>query len=215
MAIYPLGKEGKSSPIHSFMREMARTSTRYPQDAPVQLSVNVTNALDCLVVLLIASYFAPWQTDTLVRSVAQQAYFHNYEGEWFNVQKVLEHEEQSSEAISDKIVEIYGARTYYGNLLPRAEVVLRRIKFKDITKKSNRPIHRGQRIRGYRDKGSRRLPHEFHGDPPIPEQREDRRHLVRHPLLYNPEKTKVRNQNGNMLDSTTLQKEVKQNEYNE
>lgn len=175
--------------------------------------MNCTSALDSVAALICASFFAPWQTDCLVRSIAQQAFHHNYEGEWVNVQILLENEDQSSKGIMDKACELYGPRAYYGNLVSRCEKLLRRIKFKSLTTENTQPIHKGQRVRGYRDKGSRRLPHEFHGDPPLTEQREDRRNLVRHPLVGDWEE--IQDQNRNMLEFTAPKKGDEQDEYND
>jgi hypothetical protein len=59
----------------------------------------------------------------------------------------------------------------------------RRIIEKDLTKPSKHKVRRTQRKRGYTDKGSRRLPHEYHGEPNTSKEREDLRSQINHPIL--------------------------------
>lgn len=161
---------------------LAQTSTRY-SDNPVSLRLNVTKPYEALAAYYLSLYFRFWQTDTLVRSLAHRAYANNYQGKWELVQEVLELELSQPEELEAWFIKVGLANEFFGVILPDAEKIERRVNYRDMSRPSNHYVRRTQRIRGYRDKGSCRLPHEHHGIPPTPEEREDRRPLVHHPLV--------------------------------
>jgi hypothetical protein len=111
------------------------------------------------------------------------AYSKNYEGEWANVQFFLEYEGLTAPKFEELYIERYGAHAFYGNFLRETLRNSRSIKVTDRNAVDTRPVKKKQFRRGYNDKGSLRLPHEFHGERPSAEERIDRRNNVAHPLL--------------------------------
>lgn len=167
--------------------KLAETLSQYSNRFQIfSIRLNVTRSFDALCAAYLASFFKPWENDVLIRHLAQLAYRGNYKGRWITLQAMLEDGIQSPERFQERFIELRGPNEFYGNLLPRARKLERRLQQKDLLEKNNRPVQRTLRHRGYRDKGSRRLPHEFHGDPPVKPNRDDRRHLVNHPLLDFP-----------------------------
>lgn len=137
--------------------------------------------------LYLSLHFKEWETDHLVRTIAQKAYQYSYEGEWWTVQRFLEEQFSTPQQFEENWTRISGKPTeeFYGNLVPFSARLEKRIDYRDTTKTFPRKVRKPQRKRGYADKGSRRLPHERHGDPPVREK-EDRRNLIEfNPLLKN------------------------------
>lgn len=138
----------------------------------------------CLIFILTHISSLPWITDDITRRIAQKAYQANYEGEWETVQFLLEQNLQTPEQFYRYFLERHSPEEFFGNLRKRAMRVLYLVR--TVKRDPHGSYVRPQRIRGYRDKGTYHPPHEFHGDPPERDQKVDRRHLVRHPLLYDP-----------------------------
>lgn len=164
---------------------LAETSTLY-SDTPVNLRLEIRKPIEAIAAYYLSLYFAPWQTDVLVRSIAHRAYANCYQGKWELVQKILELELSRPEELEDWY-KSYNPFEFYGCVLPESIIVEKRVRYKDSRKPNNSPVRRPQRRRGYNDKGSRRLPHEDHGDAPTREEREDRRLQVAHPLIREQE----------------------------
>lgn len=185
-----------------FLVETSSTPAKVPQNPEVKLAqslarcsnhaaevrkihLNIYNSFEAKVAIYLSTYFKPWETDSLIRHIAQMAYSRNYQGEWKTVQELLETELQTPEQYRKKFFELRSAEEFYGNILRLAQkfVDSRRFYITDEQKEKVHRVKRPQRHRGYRDKGSGRLPHEKHGEPPVKPDREDRRPLVNHPLL--------------------------------
>lgn len=160
---------------------LAETSTLY-SDTPVSLRLEIRKPIEAIAAYYLSLYFAPWQTDVLVRSIAHRAYANCYQGKWQLVQEILELEVSRPEELEDWYL-AHNPFEFYGCVLPETIIVERRVRYRDSRKSINSPVRKPQRRRGYNDKGSRRLPHEDHGDPPIREEREDRRLQIAHPLI--------------------------------
>lgn len=150
---------------------------------PIQIRANIYSAKEALILTYLSTYFEYWETDKLVGNIGQKAYKHNYNGEWRIVQDFLETKLQTPKQFEDKYLSIFGPHDFFGNFLPKAVRYLQRIKVINLTKPDTRPVTKRVYRRGYNDKGSRRLPHEFHGDPPQKKEKEDRRKHISHPLL--------------------------------
>lgn len=168
----------RETPLDSLYETMAVTSARHP--ATIEMRYNVRNAYESLALLLILSAFAdePWKTEVVIRTIAQTAFAQRYSGKWRQVQEILELENPTPDSVVLKLLEFMSIDDFFGNLVPRAKVIWRTMKFLDTTQKCNRPVIKPQFRRGYRDKGSRRLPHELHGLPPSHPPEVDRRHKV-------------------------------------
>lgn len=147
------------------------------------------------VLLFIFSFieeFPYWETEKIYRTLQNRAFLGNYQGKWHLVQEFLELENPNL----DQAYQIWqnhgGSFRTFQNLFK--EVRLKRDIYVSATFDS-RPIHRPQRKRGYDDKGSRRLPHEYHGIPgKLKEEdpeRLDRRNKVQHPLIEKKEERKT------------------------
>lgn len=166
----------------------AEIPSEYP-DLPrvVSLRCSVTKASQALGVLfyLVNQQVPPWESDVIYRSLGLQAYRCNYNGEWRTVQELLEAEQQTPEEYKQIFLKTHSPEDLYGNYLQKDKMRYfgRLIFAKNLESPDDRPVKRTIRKRGYSDKGSRRLPHEHHGDPPIRPQREDRRNRINHPLL--------------------------------
>jgi len=143
-----------------------------------------TSAWDCLCLLYLMSHVAGvyWLTEEITRQISQKAYQCDYQGEWEAVQFLLEQSISTPEEFYWKFIEVKSPEEFFGNLVPRAKRLSLGMKcFK--RKPSRKPVNYPQRKRGYRDKGTYRPPHEFHGDPPEKDQKLDRRGRVYHPLI--------------------------------
>lgn len=150
---------------------------------------NLSSSWDCLAMIYILSHFGDfyWMTDTLYRKMSERAYVANYEGEWSIVQNFLEQYPQTPQQFYDLWLLYKSPEEFFGNLKKRAK----RLSYGCHLKPNNpqgRRVRKPQRVRGYRDKGTLRLPHQYHGDPPVPEaQKLDFRGRCGHPLLREKE----------------------------
>jgi len=178
---------GGKNPLRKLEEQLAETSARY-SDPRVELRANVTSARSALSFLLICSWFGnePWRTEVLIKTIAQAAFAARYAGKWKLVQTLLELEPESfnPETVIATLLAQVSPYEFYGNLVNDALAFYRSIQFRDTTKHPSRRVRRPQFRRGYRDKGSRRLPHEQPVDPPTRPPLTDRRHKVHcNPLL--------------------------------
>lgn len=149
------------------------------------IRASITSARDCLSLIYLMTYFRFWETESIIKAIAQNAYAKNYEGEWSNVQEFLEYKDLTTEQFEAYYIQRYGAHDFFGNFLKRSVRISRTLKFNDRNKKDTRPVRKPQFRRGYNDKGTLRLPHEYHGERPYSDNtnRIDRRKQVAHPLL--------------------------------
>lgn len=176
-----LFEQVKEKSPESPRENLAKTSTLY-SDTPVSLRLQITKPIEGIAAYYLSLYFKEWNTDVLVRSIAYRAYSNNYQGKWKLVQEILELPIHTPQEMEEWYKD-YNPSEFYGNVLPLSEELEKRVVYKDPRRGNFSKVRRGIRRRGYKDKGSRRLPHEMHGDPPLPIQREDRRLLVSHPLV--------------------------------
>jgi len=128
-----------------------------------------------------------WLTEKWIKAQAQRCYSQQYEGEWATLQVLLQTSTDPQE-FRKNALEIFGARTFYGNLIPYSERYGRtvRLQSEDFIRRARRKTRR----RGYTDKGHRIEDHEHHGiqgrpDSGIPLL--DFRDLIQHPLLQSNE----------------------------
>lgn len=157
----------------------------------IQIGGNLTTAKHCLCWIYISLYFQYWETDKIIKAIGQKAYVQNYNGQWKNVQAMLETQLQSPEQFEQKYFLLYSPYDFFGNFLPLAERISRTTKVTKVTSEDKRPVRKPIYRRGYKDKGSTRLPSEYHGEPPLKPEREDRRHLIKHPLLEEESSSKI------------------------
>lgn len=138
---------------------------------------------DALCVLYLLSHLEShyWITDEIHRKLAQQAYISNYEGEWENVQFILEQYPQTPKEFYDLFLKFHSPEEFFGNLVRRARRLSKGIRSKQ--RDPHGPVRKVQRHRGYRDKGTLRPPHQPVVDPPLRAEKFDRRTKLGHPLL--------------------------------
>lgn len=174
----------KPQRVHS-IEELAESLSQYSNRPDIfQVSLNVTNSWMSMAALLITTFYKPWETDGLVKHIANMAYQKNYEGQWKTVQELLETGLQSPEEFQRRFCELRAPEEFFGNLLPAAGRLAKIMLLKNLQQKNNRKVKRKVRHRGYRDKGSLRFSHERHGEAPSrKEHTEDRRSRVAHPLV--------------------------------
>lgn len=140
---------------------------------------------DCLAMIYILSHVADfyWMTDYLYREISKKAYVANYEGEWRTVQVFLEQYPQTPQQFYELWLNYKSPEEFFGNLKKRAKRLSYSCHLRPNSPQGGR-VRKSQRVRGYRDKGSLRLPHQYHGDPPVPvTPKLDYRGRVGHPLL--------------------------------
>lgn len=154
----------------------ARTSlcTDIPKEFWTKISVQDTEMI--LATLLSLDMITP-QTDNycLVESlrthIGKMAQNYRYEGRWSDIKDYLQnvkpfHFRDGLYFIISKI----GTHAFYGNFIKKMVKAIENIKlrkmYQDVVT-DRRPVKKSQRKRGYNDKGSRRLPHEFHGSRPL------------------------------------------------
>lgn len=139
-----------------------------------------------------------WETERLYTTMAQKAYMAQYEGLWSKVQAMLELETQDFISMTKYFLEHIGTFNDLSNYLTGKGVTLKPKYYDSVLDK--RPVRYPQRKRGYDDKGSRRLPHEYHGEDlvsPDTREREDRRKHIAHPLVREKFKTPQENRDRN------------------
>jgi len=166
-------------------KKIAESQSLYSDVEPriIKISANLSSARNALGYIYIALHYEYWETEDLIRSIGQKAYLQNYNGKWKTVQEFLESEFQTPKDFEDKFISVFGPHDFFGNFLPAVEKQYRLLKVTDLTKEKTGKVNYPQFHRGYKDKGSLRLPHEYHGDRPVGPERLDRRQNIKHPLL--------------------------------
>lgn len=161
----------------------AESSTARSVPPLISLRCQFTKPWEALALIYISIDYPEWETDILIQTIAHRAYANNYNGRWRTVQAMLEVDLQSTEQFRVEFLKYFSKEEYYGNLLRLVKLMNLRKQEKNLLRKNERTPKYPQRKRGYADKGSRRYPHEHHGQPYAENNREDRRKLVHHPLL--------------------------------
>lgn len=136
------------------------------------------------ILLMLTATEAPfWETERIYFQLGQRAYLSQYKSLWNHVQGLLELKSQTFIEMIKYFLEHIGNFNDLSNYLDGRL----RVKAKYYTSVlDKRPIRYPQRKRGYDDKGSRRLPHEYHGEDLTQEYKEeriDRRQNINHPML--------------------------------
>lgn len=148
------------------------------------LGVQISTSWESLSLIYILAHVWDlyWMTDEIIRKIAHKAYQMNYEGSWAIVQEILEQQFQNPQEFYEVFLRFYSPEDFFGNLKRTAKRTIWKIRFQK--RDPHGPIRRTQRVRGYRDHGTLRPIHQYHGIPPSSDvEKEDRRHLVAHPLL--------------------------------
>jgi len=121
-------------------------------------------------------------TEKVIRKIANKAYLADYQGEWQIVQDFLQKHPTSPSDFYEIWLTHKSPEEFFGNLRKRAAKLSMLVRI-NTENPLRRKVVYPQKARGYKDKGTLRPPHEFHGDPPVSPQKLDYRHLVGHPLL--------------------------------
>lgn len=172
----------KKNDPEKIRKKIAELPSLYSDVECKTISANVTSAKQALVLIYISLYFPVWESEKLIRTISQKCFAQNYNGEWKTVQDFLEIEFKTPKDFETKYCSEKGPHDFFGNFLPKAERNIRAIKITDLTKKNRTKVVYPIFHRGYKDKGSLRLPSDSHGIRPYKEK-EDRRPLVFHPLV--------------------------------
>lgn len=148
---------------------------------------HVLNARQALAAIFAAKFLPYWVNDEIFKRIGQLAYLNRYQGTWKIVQDILEriYEDNTGTEIDEKIWLSYQSEDdFFGNFLVEVNCLLK-INYHSWKRLDERKLPKKKvRRRGYQDKGSLRPSHKRGRNLPEPEPGEDRRELVRHPLLY-------------------------------
>lgn len=172
-------------------RSKADTSTLQSK-RHLKLRYNLRTSFEGICLIYLASWFEPWQTDDLYRAIAQRCYMLNYQGEWSEVQRLLEEPINNPQDFYNCFIKKHSPAEFFGNVVKVSIRVEINLIYLDPEKPDRRKVRKPQRHRGYRDKGTYHYPHEKHGERPEPSEREDRRKLVRHILLEEESRGSIR-----------------------
>lgn len=185
----PLILEFQDIPVNQ--KSISEAKSVSPQARTGQLSaarpLTAFQAIAATISVLDEAQSEFWITEKWIRSMAQRCYSQQYEGQWATLQVLLQTSTNSQE-FRENALEILGARTFFGNLVPFIARYSRTVRLRP--EEVNRRARRRIRRRGYTDKGHRIEDHEHHGiqgrpDSGIPLL--DYRHLILHPLLITDE----------------------------
>lgn len=152
-------------------------------DSPIRFHIPTRNAREALAGLLIMVTLLPERAGEpkmfYTDHIARMCYNYNYEGQWTLVQEILEQRTMTPYSIFTTLTENMSREDIYGNLVPLILRLTKLVKLVKVSYDKTRRVKRTQRKRGYDDKGTLRLSHqwlpsEVHlGPNPI---RTDRRH---------------------------------------
>lgn len=144
----------------------------------------VTHFHDCLALLgavLKVSENRFWESERTVRYLSNQAYIHQYDQNWEVLQEFLEKVDNYDD-YRVYALERMSNEDFYGNLEPKIYRLIRVLKPTADEERRGRK-KKSQRRRGYRDKGTLRPNWQKRNVALLNDDREDRRKLVKHPLL--------------------------------
>lgn len=152
--------------------ELNSLRTSLQSDIPTEVSLSgevLRNSYDALSVLLVLPFLGGsrnyFQIQRIRDTLGKMAHNYSYQGNWNVVGEILE--QTDSLDIRSTWIIIFkniNENDWYGNYVPR---ILRAIKGLKVTKvysfvsEDTRPVKQPQRKRGYNDKGSQRLSHQW------------------------------------------------------
>jgi hypothetical protein len=113
----------KTSPVE-LKSKLAENSTLYSKNELVSLRTNCSRPQEAIALYYVSLYYQVWQTDVLVRKLAQMAYANNYQGRWRRVQEILELRITQPEELEEYYNQTGHANDFYGNVLPLAVRIL-------------------------------------------------------------------------------------------
>lgn len=93
--------------------------------------------------------------------LAKMAYNYKYEGHWRTVQEILELSTMMPYQITEVLLRKMSPEDYFGNFVPLVKRVTKRIRFVKVYQNNRNRVKRTQRKRGYDDKGTLRLSHQW------------------------------------------------------
>lgn len=134
--------------------------------------------------ILLVSEGKWWESEKIYRRISNFCYLHQYEGEWSNVQELLENCKTFSE-YREKMLERMNSQDFYGNYLP---AICRWIKVLKPKREGVQlgPVKHSERRRGYNDHGTLRPIHtRYRNLGELTDERIDRRSQVLHPFIGN------------------------------
>lgn len=144
-----------------------------------------TRAREGIIAYILSLYLSPWNTDRLAKRLSESCYFHRYQGEWNNLQNLLEKVSNLSD-FEEKYLEFFSANDFFGNILVEMDNFLKYNSLLSSSRsyeyKNRKPPKRKQFHRGYNDKGSLRPSHQRGRNLPDPNPGEDRRSRISHPM---------------------------------
>lgn len=163
---------------------LAETTSLQPESVD-ELSFNLRTAQEAIILLFLCSWYYPWRTEKIHKMISNRCYHEKYQGEWSEVQRLLEAPIDNPQDFYDQYIKRHSPEEFFGNILRSAQRIEKLWKIKktqrDLFHKERKP--KKVNTRDYKDKGSRRQSHEYHGIPDYPDVEEDRRSLLYHPLL--------------------------------
>lgn len=141
-------------------------------DIPTELYVSgefLKTSKDAISVLLILPFVIGardyFQINQIRESIGRMARNYSYQGDWKVVGEILE-QSTSLDIHSTWIIlfETINENDWYGNYVPRLIRAVRSLRTKKVyssVSEDLRPVHKPKRKRGYNDKGSQRLSHQW------------------------------------------------------
>lgn len=159
----------------------ARTSPCSDIPQEFWITSDVGNSREALAMLFLLDIITPSTqnyclVENLRNHIAKLARNNHYSGDWNLVKEFLSNVKPfvHREGI-EFCLQNMSESDYYGNFLRTVKRLLFKLKFRQMhtsVESDTRRYKKSQRKRGYDDKGSRRLPHEFHGQRPGREKSE-------------------------------------------
>lgn len=174
-----------SESLRSTMLKLAEYTSSYPDlsiEIPTSSAYETKAAI--FVVTLLTEGRKQYFRYKFFERVAQKCFIYGYEGQWREVQEILEIKALTPRDIIKHFENTMSKEDIFGNMIPTINKVLNRVKIVGINPLKKTKVRRPKRKRGYDDKGTLRLSHEKHdfweysGMNP---EREDRRHLISYP----------------------------------
>lgn len=134
-------------------------------DLPIKFHINVESAREAMASLLIMATLVPERAGLpqmyFTDHLAKMCYNYSYEGDWAKVQEILELRTITPYAVFVKLISWMSREDFYGNFVPLVLRLVRTARIVKISGSINRKVRKTQRKRGYDDKGTLRLPHNW------------------------------------------------------
>lgn len=117
-------------------------------------------AREAKMIIFLGLYIPEWETWEVISRIKESCYFQRYEGEWRQVQELLE-QVTDLPSFEEEVMKFYSEDDFFGNFLLDTEKFLKRNRSckKPVVRDEHRPKKLVYR-RGYRDKGSLRPYHQ-------------------------------------------------------